>query len=83
VVGSKEGYVGKKLWIVAALLLLGGCWNGGNQSIRLGDVSLGQQLIDLKTALDQGAVTEDEYQQLRTSLISLHAGCGEESSGKS
>jgi hypothetical protein len=75
--------VAKMLWILAVALLLGGCWNGGNQNIRLGDVSLGQQLIDLKTALDQGAVTESEYQQLRTSLISLHAGCGEEGSGKS
>ena len=43
-------------------LLLAGCFNGQNTHVRLGDVSLGQQLIDLKRALD----AEDKAEMLVT-----------------
>jgi hypothetical protein len=56
--------------VFVLLLLLGGCWNE-NSSIHFGDVSLGQQLIDLKAALDQGAVTEEEYERLKGAIMSL------------
>jgi|GEM_PF-1193888 len=58
---------------VCALLLvmLSGCWNGENISVSLGDVSLGQQLMDLKAALDAGALTETEYAEFKANLISL------------
>ena len=46
-----------------------GCWNGENQSIHLGDVSLGQQLIDLKGALDADALTQDEYDTAHALLL--------------
>jgi hypothetical protein len=55
--------------LVACLALLAGCFNGGNTNISLGDVSLGQQLIDLKRALDEGAITEDEYEDAREQLM--------------
>ena len=47
-----------------------GCWNGENQSIHLGDVSLGQQLIDLKAALDADALTQEEYDTAHALLLS-------------
>jgi hypothetical protein len=60
---------------VAILMLLSlttmGCWNGENVAIRLGDVSLGQQLIDLKAALDGGAMTQEEYAAVKTQLMDL------------
>jgi hypothetical protein len=65
--------------ILSACLMLAACWNGGNQSIRLGDVSLGQQLIDLQAALDQGAVTTEEYERLKAALVSVHSMCNEAS----
>ncbi len=63
----------------AAVLLtsiaLGGCWNGDNDSINLGNVSIGQQMIDLKKALDSGAVTQEEYGRLKQTLLSLDTVC--------
>lgn len=59
---------------VGALLLiisLGGCWNGDNDSIHLGDVSVGQQLIDLQRAREAGAIDEAEYQRLRSHFMAL------------
>lgn len=53
------------------LALLGGCWNGDNDSIRLGDVSLGQQLLDLQRARDAGAIDEAEYRRLRSHFMEL------------
>ncbi len=65
----------RRLTLLAVLVLLGGCFNGGNSSVRLGDVSLGQQLIDLKRALDEGAMTAEEYAEVRQSLMALGALC--------
>jgi hypothetical protein len=61
--------------LLLTLVLLGGCWNGGNTSVRLGDVSLGQQLIDLKRALDEGAMTAEEYEQTKQTLLKLNNLC--------
>jgi len=57
--------------LVLSLLLLGGCWNGnGNHAtLDLGDVSLGQQFIDLKAARDADAISADEYRELKQALI--------------
>lgn len=65
----------RKLILLAVLGLLAGCWNGGNANVRLGDVSLGQQFIDLKRALDAGALTQAEYDQTKAQLLSLAALC--------
>ena len=56
-------------------LLLAGCFNGQNTHVRLGDVSLGQQLIDLKRALDEEAMTETEYLAAKEQLLALDALC--------
>ena len=51
----------RTVMLTLVIVISTGCWNGENQSIHLGDVSLGQQLIDLKAALDADALTQDEY----------------------
>lgn len=62
--------------MLTLLLLLGGCWNDNRGiAIRLGDVSIGQQLIDLKAALDQGAMTQAEYETVRARLVELNLAC--------
>ena len=67
---------GRHLVIIALALALGGCIDSMNgKSISLGDVSLGQQLIDLKAALDAEAITEDEYESLKAELIAAVEMC--------
>ncbi len=55
--------------------LLGGCFNGDNDTIRLGDVSIGQQMIDLQRAVEQGALTQEEFERVKAVLISFDADC--------
>ncbi|MCB1684631.1 MAG: hypothetical protein KDI31_09100 [Pseudomonadales bacterium] len=62
--------------ILLSLSLLSGCWNGENINLRMGDVSVGQQLIDLKRALDEEAIDEEEYERLRTALMQIADVCG-------
>lgn len=61
--------------VIAVFFLLTGCWNGGNNHVRLGDVSIGAQLIDLKTALAQNAITPEEYEQTKRMLLTLNTAC--------
>ncbi len=55
-----------------ALLLFTGCLNlslgGGSHTAALGP-TVGQQLIDLQTARNSGAISEQEYQNLRANLL--------------
>ncbi len=64
-----------RVFLTLVLAGLAGCWNGENVAIRLGDVSLGQQLIDLKKAIEGGAMTEAEYTQVRAQLMDLSNLC--------
>jgi hypothetical protein len=57
------------LLLVVLALALTGCWNANNEHLHLGDVSLGQQLIDLKAALDAEALTAAEYEAAKASLL--------------
>lgn len=57
--------------------MMAGCWNGGNDNIHLGDVSIGQQMIDLKKALAQDAITQDEYDRLKEGILSIETLCGD------
>lgn len=63
--------------IVLAVCALSGCWNGENVHISLGDVSLGQQLMDLQTALEADAISEEEYAATKKSLLAMAIGCDE------
>ena len=60
-----------RVLLLLACLMGMGCWNGENVHVRLGDVSIGRQLIDLKAALEQGAMTKAEYDRVRPLLLSL------------
>ncbi len=65
----------KLITTIFLTLFLAGCWNGKNVhvSVNLGDVSLGQQLIDLKTALDEDAISPREYEQTKQRMLELLA----------
>ena len=65
----------KLLSVSLVTIALGGCWNGENVQIALGDVSLGQQLLDLKSALDGNAMTESEYETTKETLLALNSLC--------
>ena len=61
--------------LITATLTFSGCWNGDVTNVRLADISLGQQLIDLKRALEEEAISQQEYEATREKLISLYAIC--------
>ncbi len=65
----------KSVALGAVLICMAGCWNGGNTAVSWGDVSVGQQLIDLKLALDAGALTAAEYEETKAALLSIPAIC--------
>lgn len=57
---------------VSAMLLLNGCIGlslGGGSKTESHHATLGQQLIDLKAARDNGAITDAEYQAQKTRLL--------------
>jgi uncharacterized lipoprotein YmbA len=57
-----------KKWLsVAAITLLAGC--SSTEVTRTLDVTVGQQLIDLKKARDNGALSASEYDSQRRKLI--------------
>ena len=57
-----------KKWIsIAAIALLAGC--SSTEVVRQLDVTVGQQLIDLKKARDNGALSASEYDSQRRKLI--------------
>lgn len=67
----------KKLFLptavaLSALVLLSGCLAlqvGGGDKKEERKATIGQQLIDLKTARDTGAITEAEYQTQRAKVL--------------
>jgi hypothetical protein len=52
---------------LVAALLAGGC--ASDAPMTTTNVSLGQQLIDLKDAHDKGALSDKEYKKARENLI--------------
>ena len=68
----------KKLFIstviaLSFVVLLNGCiaigTGSGSGKSQRANATLGQQLVDLKTAKDTGAITEAEYQTQKTKLL--------------
>lgn len=67
----------KKLFITSmfslpAILLLSGCLGlslGGGKKTVTNNPTLGQQLVDLKTARDAGALTEQQYEDQKAKLL--------------
>lgn len=65
---SSMGNIAKALLVICSLVLLAGC--GGQEVITPAvNVSVGQQLIDLKKARDSGALTERDYIRQKELLI--------------
>jgi hypothetical protein len=67
--------VARTLSVGLAALVLAGCWNGGNSNVRLGDVSLGQQLLDLDAAREAGVIDGAEFERLKAAMIELALAC--------
>ena len=65
-----------RIGLLLGALALAGCWNGENMNVRLGNVSLGQQLIDLQRAHEAGAIDDAEYAELRATLTATADLCG-------
>ncbi len=56
----------------AILILLSACWNQEDvRNTDLGEVSIGQQLIDLKRASETGAMSPQEYEWARIRILEL------------
>jgi hypothetical protein len=72
----------RPLVLSVLLLSVAGCWNSpqATTNYHFGDVSLGQQLIDLRRALDDDALTNAEYEQAKAALLALYERCGARSS---
>lgn len=56
--------------ILLLAILSSGCWNADYaREIDFGDISIGVQLMDLKRALDEEAITPDEYATIKQAII--------------
>lgn len=58
------------LLLLSSSLTLGGCFFHGGTQEHINRPTLGQELTDLKAALDEGAVSQQEYQKKKEKLIS-------------
>lgn len=58
------------------VVLIGGCCGGGGSQVQntTKTTTLGQELTDLKKALDSGAITEDQYNKMKQDIISKSEG---------
>ncbi|MCR9259303.1 MAG: hypothetical protein NXH95_06245 [Pseudomonadaceae bacterium] len=66
----------KLLLPIAVVLLMTSCIQENNpRNLRMGDVTLGQQLIDLKLAFEADAVTESEYETIKANLVNAASMC--------
>ena len=63
------------VFVLTALLITGCVQENNPRNLRMGDVTLGQQLIDLKQALDVNAVSEEEYKQMKAGLVAAASMC--------
>ncbi|MBY8975972.1 SHOCT domain-containing protein [Rhodobacteraceae bacterium NNCM2] len=64
---------GAVILVLASPMVLSACGGGGAKSeteVTNTTVSTGQQLIDLKAALDSGAISQEEYDKEREKILS-------------
>ena len=54
----------------SVLMALSACGGGGNETqTEITTTTTGQQLVDLKEALDAGAISEKEYEKERKKIL--------------
>ncbi len=56
--------------LLASSLTLGGCFFHGGTQEHINSPTLGQELTDLQSALDDGAISQQEYTRKKEQLIS-------------
>lgn len=61
----------KTTLLVISLFIMSSCANFElfNKETDIYNISKGQELLDLKEALDSGAISEQEYQKLKSKII--------------
>ena len=64
----KIGQITAMLLVLALSAGLYGCGGGGAEVVNT-NVSKGQELSDLKKALDTGAINQQEYEKLRKQVL--------------
>ena len=65
--------------LLLLVLLMSACVQENNpRTVALGDVSVGQQLIDLKLALDARAISKEEYEAVKEDVIASAKFCAPE-----
>jgi hypothetical protein len=55
--------------LLFGLTTLSACGGGAEVNQHVSSVSQGQELADLKKALDEGAITQDEYDKLQQKIL--------------
>ena len=56
--------------MLASLIISCGSFNEGQAELHINkNISTGQELLDLKAALDEGIITEEEFDKLREDII--------------
>lgn len=65
-----SGKIAKILVVAGSLAFLAGCAGGGADSeTNVRTSTQGQELLDLKAALDAGAISADEYEDQRQKIL--------------
>jgi hypothetical protein len=54
---------------VAAMVTCAGCRSTARATVNPNSASAGQQLMDLKKALDNGLITQKEYERMRKEIV--------------
>ena len=57
----------RSLWLGVVAALLAGCFTSNDATHT--SKTLGQELIDLKRAFDDGAITGEQYEEARDELV--------------
>ena len=56
--------------VLASLIISCGSFNEGQAELHINkNISTGQELLDLKAALDEGIITKEEFDKLREDII--------------
>jgi len=54
--------------LMSSMLLMGGC-GGSDTTVSNTNVTMGQELIDLKASYDKGIIDKDEYEDAKEKIM--------------